>query len=102
MRSALTSATLVVVMILGAFSMGADAQSRTYAQLLTLFQDWRVFEEPPRLNGGVPDYTSATHTRRLADLSRLQERLRAIDTTGWTIQEQVHCAFLGTTCSSSG
>jgi hypothetical protein len=35
------------------------AQSGTYDQLLSLFTEWRAFEEPPRVNG-VPDYSPAT------------------------------------------
>ena len=64
------------------------AQSATYAQLLTLFKEWRAFEEPPRVNG-VPDYSPATNARRLGELRGLQDRLRAIDMTGWTIPQQV-------------
>jgi hypothetical protein len=64
------------------------APSATYGQLLTLFTEWRTFEEPPRV-GGVPDYRPATNVRRLAALRRLQARLRAIDTTGWRVPEQV-------------
>jgi Bacterial protein of unknown function (DUF885) len=64
------------------------APSATYRQLTDLFAEWRTFEEPPRV-GGVPDYAPATNTRRLAALRRLQQRLRSIDTTGWSIREQV-------------
>ncbi|MBK8246822.1 MAG: DUF885 family protein [Gemmatimonadetes bacterium] len=67
----------------------AAAQSRTYPTLLTLFNEWRTFEDAPRLASGIPDYSTATNVRRLAGLKRLQARLRAIDTTGWTIKEQV-------------
>ena len=62
--------------------------SPTYARLTTLFSEWRAFEEPPRVSG-VPDYTPATNTRRLAALKALQQTLRAIDTTGWRVPEQV-------------
>jgi hypothetical protein len=64
------------------------AQSSTYGQLLTLFKEWRAFEEPPRVNG-VPDYSPATNARRLEELRGFQQRLRAIDTTGWSIPERV-------------
>ena len=60
----------------------------TYAQLLALFTDWRSFEEPPRLDG-VPDYAPPTNARRLAALDAMQRRLAAIDTSGWSIPEQV-------------
>lgn len=62
--------------------------SRTYADLVALFTQWRTFEQPPRLNG-VPDYSPATNARRTEELRQLQARLRAIDTTGWSIAEQV-------------
>lgn len=62
--------------------------SATYPQLLSLFAEWRTFEEPPRVNG-IPDYRPATNARRLAALTTMQRRLRAIDTSGWRIPEQV-------------
>jgi len=60
----------------------------TYPTLLSLFTEWRAFEEPPRVNG-IPDYSAATNTRRLARLRLLQQRLLGIDTSGWSIVEQV-------------
>ena len=62
--------------------------STTYAKLLTLFAEWRRFEESPRVNG-LPDYAPTTNTRRLTQLTAMQRRLRAIDTAGWRIPEQV-------------
>src|SRR5687767_9101115 len=85
--NAIVRAVLIGALLL-ASSGQAGAQSRTYDQLLTLFTEWRAFEEPPRLNG-VPDYSAATNAKRLAELRRLQNRLQAIDTTGWSINEQV-------------
>jgi hypothetical protein len=82
-RTLVMGALLVTV----AISTG-DAQARTYDQLLTLFTEWRAFEEPPRVNG-VPDYSPATNARRLGELQRLQDRLQAIDTGGWSIKERV-------------
>ncbi len=86
-RSVLTGALLLVAT--SPFGeTAAPAQARTYDQLLTLFKEWRAFEEPPRVNG-VPDYSAATNAKRLAELQRLQGRLQAIDTAGWSIKEQV-------------
>jgi hypothetical protein len=65
------------------------AQSRPYERLVDLFKEWRTFEEPPRLAGGVPDYTTATNAKRLEGLRALQARLAAIDRTGWTVPQQV-------------
>jgi hypothetical protein len=78
----------VCLTLIAAATATGDAQSRTYRELVALFEEWRAFEEPPRVNS-VPDYSPATATRRLAELGRLQQRLRAIDTTGWSINEQV-------------
>jgi hypothetical protein len=64
------------------------AQARGYDQLLALFAEWRTFEEPPRVNG-VPDYSPATNARRLAELRKFQDRLRAIDSAAWSIPQQV-------------
>ncbi|WP_461414302.1 DUF885 family protein [Gemmatimonas sp.] len=59
-----------------------------YAQLRTLFDSWRSFEEAPRVNG-MPDYTPTTNARRLAELRIMQQRLTSIDTTGWSVSQQV-------------
>lgn len=78
----------VATLLLCAAAGPAQAQPRSYDQLLTLFREWRAFEEPPRVNG-VPDYSPATNQSRLAQLARLQQRLQAIDTSGWPIAERV-------------
>jgi hypothetical protein len=62
--------------------------SISYPQLAVLFRDWRAFEDPPKLQG-APDYTAATSARRLAELATWQEQLRLIDTTGWSVPEQI-------------
>jgi hypothetical protein len=82
---------LVTALTIGVFGAGFDAhtQGSGYAQLLKLFEEWRTFEEPPRLVGGVPDYSPTTNARRLEELRRLQARLQAIDTSGWPISQQV-------------
>jgi hypothetical protein len=77
------------ILLLGVASIDAQAPPPSYQQLLALFAEWRAFEEPPRLSGGVPDYSPATNTRRLEELGRLQARLRAIDRSGWPIAQQV-------------
>jgi len=66
----------------------ARGASPGYPQLVTLFNAWRAFEEPPRVDG-APDYSTATNARRLAGLKDHQARLAALDTTRWSIPEQV-------------
>lgn len=71
-----------------AFPQQSTQSARTYPQLLTLFSEWRGFEEPPRVEG-VPDYSGPTNARRLLALRGMQQRLHAIDTAGWSVREQV-------------
>ena len=86
-RRFLAIATLL--MAASALVQTTQPQAGAYQQLVALFQEWRAFEEPPRLSSGIPDYSPATNTRRLADLQRLQARLQKIDTKGWPIPQQV-------------
>ena len=68
------------MLLLAATGLAVQAQSPGYADLLKLFEEWRAFEEPPRVEGGVPDYSPATNARRLEALRQLQARLQAIGT----------------------
>ncbi len=56
--------------------------------LIALFEDWRQFETPP-MRDGAPDYTEAGRTERWPEFKKLQARLTAIDTTGWSIPQKV-------------
>jgi hypothetical protein len=64
-----------------------EAQA-SYQALTRLFEEWRVFERPP-LRDGAPDYTAATFARRHNELRNWQARLNAIDTTGWSTEQQI-------------
>ena len=64
------------------------ASPASYQALATLFREWRAFERPT-LREGAPDYTAATMARKHAELRTWQARLTAIDTAGWTIEQQV-------------
>lgn len=59
-----------------------------YSDLVALFEDWRAFERPPDLEG-APDYTAATTARRHQALRGYRQRLLAIDTEGWPVEQQV-------------
>ncbi len=62
--------------------------SNSYDDLVSLFKDWREFEEPPLLNG-APDYTAETFQKRWPEFKNIQAQLNAIDTTGWSIPQKV-------------
>ena len=61
---------------------------KTYGELVQLFKDWRAFENPPKLDG-APNYTAESMAKRHAELKTYQDRLDAIDITGWSIEQQV-------------
>jgi len=62
----------------------ARPQPARYSDLVALFKDWRVFQRP-KLVRGVHDYRVAAMAAQRAELTRYQQRLAAIDTTGWPI-----------------
>jgi hypothetical protein len=78
---AMTVATL-------ALHMPTAALASDHQELLDLFASWRSFESPP-LRQGAPDYTQATFEARYQEFRLLQQRLDALDTTGWSIAQQV-------------
>ncbi|MEX0297429.1 MAG: hypothetical protein AB3N28_00045, partial [Kordiimonas sp.] len=69
------------------FGTVGTAQSADHNDLVELFQDWRAFEVPPTLNG-APDYTAPTFAKRHAALAEYQQRLNAMDTSGWSDAEK--------------
>jgi len=62
--------------------------SNDYKDLVKLFHDWRTFENPP-LRDGAPDYTAETFDRRWPKFKDLQGQLKAIDTTNWSVENQI-------------
>ncbi|GAB2476305.1 hypothetical protein [Algoriphagus taiwanensis] len=67
----------------------ADIKSpATYADLEALFSEWRTFENPPKLEG-APDYRKSTFEQRIPEFKDLQSQLLQMDTSGWSIPEQV-------------
>lgn len=63
------------------------APSARYADLVSLFAEWRAFQRPA-LSGGVPDYTPPAMAAQHAALQRWMARLDAFDTRGWSVAEE--------------
>ena len=70
-----------------------SVEGGSYSVLLTLFAEWRAFEQPPQREG-VPDYTAARFQAAHAELPSWQARLRAIDRRGWTAAQKVDWALV--------
>jgi hypothetical protein len=66
----------------------ASASSGRYDDLVSLFSEWRMFQRPTLVDG-VPDYTSAAMAAQHKALAGYQERLAAIDPSGWPLPQQV-------------
>ena len=84
-----------MVITMSAIASQTSGQTRTssYDSLVSLFAEWRAFEQPP-LRDGAPDYTAATFTRRHAELPSWQARLAAIQPDSWPIAQQVDYQLL--------
>lgn len=65
-----------------------DSEPSSYAELLTLFSQWREFEQPPQVDG-APDYSVKRFAAVATELKGFQARLHAIDRQGWPIPQQV-------------
>ncbi|MFD2099776.1 hypothetical protein [Flagellimonas iocasae] len=97
-----TSPVILALLVLLSFSCknatkeeSAEAQSETvnftsnkYEDLVSLFKEWRTFENPPLLDG-APDYTAATFEKRWPNFKELQSKLQSIDTTNWSVENKV-------------
>ena len=85
-----TRALVLCIIFLGTSANFIFAQQKNnhYDDLVTLFKEWRTFENPP-LRNGAPDYTQETFVNREADFKLLQEKLQNIDTISWPIPHQV-------------
>lgn len=69
-------------------SQAFGQSSNSYDSLVSLFTEWRAFEQPP-LRDGAPDYTAETFAKRYAELPKWQARLAAIKTDAWPVAQQV-------------
>lgn len=69
-------------------SLLAIALAAGPADLVSLFAEWRAFQQPRMVNG-VPDYTPAAMTRQHNELRNHQARLASLDTRKWPVSQQV-------------
>jgi hypothetical protein len=80
--------SILFALLVPLLSLPATAGASDYQELRSLFQQWRAFEKPP-LRDGAPDYTAATFQARFEEFKLLQQRLDGMDTSSWTIPQQV-------------
>ena len=66
------------------------AEPFNYADLAKLFEQWRAFAQPTRINsatGSIPDYSPTAMAAKTAALPEWRKRLEAIDSKGWSIEQ---------------
>ena len=66
----------------------ATATSTSYDDIVALFEEWREFERPKMVDG-VPGYASGAMAAQHRELAGYQQRLAAIDPSGWPVSQQV-------------
>lgn len=66
----------------------AQSSSGSYEDLVSLFAKWREFERPAFVDG-VPDYTDDAMAAQRRELATWQRRLEAIDSSDWSVPQQV-------------
>jgi hypothetical protein len=79
---------VVVTLALLALAASQPARTARYDDLVSLFNEWRLFQKP-RLMNGVPDYTAASMAAQHKAFASFQTRLTAIDSTTWPIAQRV-------------
>jgi hypothetical protein len=82
---------IIYVLLMGTNQMHGqqnNPQPLAYRELVELFNNWRDFENPPRLNG-APDYTADRFKKDHTAFEDLQNRLTQIAIDDWPIPYQV-------------
>jgi len=78
----------VFAVTLFTFALGRESYAASYDDLVALFVDWRAFESPTGVDG-VPDYSAANMAAQYRELGEYRARLADIDTSGWSVAQQV-------------
>jgi hypothetical protein len=59
-----------------------------YDDLVTLFREWRAFQQPSTV-GGAPDYGAAAMAAQHRGLARFRQRLDGLDASRWPLTQQI-------------
>ncbi len=87
-RSRPTWLTVILGVALGCAAPPPEPQTNRYEDLVSLFEEWRAFQQPPTTEG-VPDYSARAMAAQYDDLDVYRRRLAAVDTTDWSVAQQV-------------
>lgn len=79
---------LLIYLMTYNLAISQENKSTNYSVLVSLFKEWRAFEKPS-LRNGAPDYTVENFNKRIPVFKKLQQKLFAIDTSAWRIENKV-------------
>ncbi len=74
-------------LFLSAPAAAAGPAAAGHAELVRLFEEWRVFNHPAIVRGR-PDYSARAMAAKATRLPQFRRRLAAIDTKGWSASER--------------
>ena len=89
-RKLLFSAAFLILIAGCTQKSATEKERRTarYEDLAALFDAWRALEKPPLVDG-IHDYSAKAMAAQHRELAAYQQRLAAIDTTGWPVAQRV-------------
>ncbi|MEY2950232.1 MAG: hypothetical protein RLZZ248_1433, partial [Bacteroidota bacterium] len=67
---------------------GTLLNAQPNSSLVSLFEEWRSFEQPP-LYEGAPDYRKSTFDSRQPLFESLKAKLLAMDTSQWPVEDRI-------------
>ena len=79
---------LIFILLSSCINNQETEKNNSYDDLVILFDDWRLFEEPDLING-VHDYSVNSFDKRKPTYKLLRERLENFDISKWNISNQI-------------
>jgi len=77
----------LVVACLALCHPSPSSASSSYDELVTLFNEFREYQEPP-ISEGLPDFNASVLEERFKGLKSYQQRLAALEIDDWSISQQ--------------
>ncbi|MBA66199.1 MAG: hypothetical protein CMG55_10410 [Candidatus Marinimicrobia bacterium] len=78
----------IVFLLLNCCTNTASIPKNKYSDLLSIFKNLRLLQNPIMKNG-VPDYSATAMATQHSELKELKNQLESIDTSNWSISDRV-------------
>ena len=65
-----------------------SAASSSYDELVTLFNEFREYQEPP-ISEGIPDFSTEAREEKYRGLKEFQKKLAAFNIDDWPVWQKV-------------